>query len=212
MTINTFEKGDVARIISNKYTGPSTHCAMGPHPFDNNTLVHIIKRHEGPANFTQPGPDYYLVDLDPNGKGMATVHAHDMVFIRNANQDAVNAPQVLLVTTDVAFIRELHAETNYSKMRRKIEEKFPELFKRTYNIGMVFQLSSKLVNHTQDYLLTQVSANMCALINLTDGNRRKDPVMVNDIRKITKAELRSMVGDYCDWKVVKECPYPNLGR
>jgi hypothetical protein len=209
MTINTFAKGDVAKIVSNKWTQSIN---IGAHPFDDGTLVHIIRRHEGPASLTQPGPDYYLVDLEQNGKGVGTVHAHDMVFMYDANQKAVNDPQVLLITTDAAFIKEIHAETTSSRLRRKIEAKFPELFERTYNIGMIFHLASELTETQQDYILAQVGRYACALISLKDGNRRKDPVLVTDPYKITKAELIQMAGAHCTWKVLQECPYPNQGR
>ncbi len=76
-------------------------------------------------------------------------------------------------------------EKKLENLRKKLEEeKKPE---KTYHIGQRFYR-----HRGQSFILAQVECKKAALIDLDDGNRAFDPVLVNNVGFITETELKKM--------------------
>lgn len=70
-----------------------------------------------------------------------------------------------------------------------------------YHTGQVIRLTSGL-SKGAIYLIAQVGIRTVNLINFIDGNRFKDPVVVNSASEITKLEMEAIV-NHCSFELVE---------
>ena len=74
--------------------------------------------------------------------------------------------------------------------KKKLEQELESL-QTTYHIGQRF-IVHYLDGSDHENLLVQISPNMCCLVDLKNGNRVLDPILVENARKITWEELSEM--------------------
>ena len=62
---------------------------------------------------------------------------------------------------------------------------------------MKYKLGMRLIDRDthEEYILASVEKNKICMICLNDGMRFLDPVKVNDIRMITKADMKNLCGN-----------------
>jgi hypothetical protein len=189
-----FCKGDTVRVVSNKYTYDPAF-RIGPHPFNIGEALTIIKEHTA-----APGPGYYLVDRDPNGAGFATIHVDDLELVAKSDFKDDMMPRRAIVSIDVDFVREAY-EAACSGWKRKIREKFPNLFE-AYSIGAVFDLKASCRSMTGKFLLVQHTHSTCCLVSMREGNRIKEGVTVGAPKAVTRSEIQQMLPPDVTWTYV----------
>lgn len=84
----------------------------------------------------------------------------------------------------------------YPHSKEILEELFPEVKEKFYNIGMRFK-ETLYYNETSkegnEVILAQTNAGKVNFINLKDGNRFFEEVSVQNVYKITKEELHELI-------------------
>ena len=84
------------------------------------------------------------------------------------------------------FIKAGHAAA-CSDWKKKIEDQFPEVFKVYAKLGARFSDF-----RGTEYMLAQVGIYSACLIDMTEGNRLKEPIQISNPKNITEAELIQM--------------------